>query len=84
MQGNFCFPLYDLSIGLGEDIIGALNYYGVGDPLNLLAIFINSQNCAYIFTFMFFLRLWLAVKPQIISGDFRRLYKVEIPVTVCG
>ena len=24
------------------------------------------------------------VKPQIISGDFRRLYKVEIPVTVCG
>ena len=26
----------------------------------------------------------LNVKPQIISGDFRRLYKVEIPVTVCG
>ena len=26
----------------------------------------------------------LDVKPQIISGDFRRLYKVEIPVTVCG
>ena len=26
----------------------------------------------------------LYVKPQIISGDFRRLYKVEIPVTVCG
>ena len=25
-----------------------------------------------------------SVKPQIISGDFRRLYKVEIPVTVCG
>ena len=26
----------------------------------------------------------ITVKPQIISGDFRRLYKVEIPVTVCG
>ena len=26
----------------------------------------------------------LAVKPQIISGDFRRLFKAEIPVTVCG
>lgn len=26
----------------------------------------------------------ICVKPQIISGDFRRLYKVEIPVTVCG
>ena len=28
--------------------------------------------------------LKVGVKPQIISGDFRRLYKVEIPVTVCG
>ena len=24
------------------------------------------------------------VKPQIISGDFHRLFKTEIPVTVCG
>ena len=30
------------------------------------------------------LQIEMAVKPQIISGDFRRLYKVEIPVTVCG
>ena len=27
---------------------------------------------------------YIIVKPQIISGDFHRLYKVEIPVTVCG
>ena len=26
----------------------------------------------------------VVVKPQIISGDFRRLFKTEIPVTVCG
>lgn len=32
----------------------------------------------------FFEALTIYVKPQIISGDFRRLYKVEIPVTVCG
>ena len=25
-----------------------------------------------------------AVKPQIISGDFRRLFQTETPVTVCG
>ena len=24
------------------------------------------------------------VKPQIISGDFRRLFQTETPVTVCG
>ena len=28
---------------------------------------------------------WIkAVKPQIISGDFRRLFKAETPVTFCG
>ncbi len=59
-HGNFSLPLYDLSIGLGEDIIGALNYYGFGDPLNLLAIFVTEQNSAYLFTFMFFLRLYMA------------------------
>ena len=26
----------------------------------------------------------LFVKPQIISGDFRRLFQTETPVTVCG
>ena len=26
----------------------------------------------------------LSVKPQIISGDFRRLFQTETPVTVCG
>ena len=26
----------------------------------------------------------LIVKPQIISGDFRRLFQTETPVTVCG
>ena len=26
----------------------------------------------------------VGVKPQIISGDFRRLFQTETPVTVCG
>lgn len=60
LHGNFSLPLYDLSIGMGEDIIGVLNYYGFGDPLNLLAVMVTKSNSAYLFTFMFFLRLWLA------------------------
>lgn len=59
-HGNFTMPLYDLSIGMGEDIVGVLNYYGFGDPLNILAVFVNKHNSAYIFSFMFFLRLWLS------------------------
>lgn len=59
-HGNFSLPFYDLSIGMGEDIIGTLNYYGFGDPLNLLAVFVSKSNSAYLFTLMFFLRIWLS------------------------
>ena len=34
--------------------------------------------------FLFRTGMCISVKPQIISGDFRRLFKTEIPVTVCG
>jgi hypothetical protein len=59
-QGNFNLPVYDLSIGMGEDIIGVLNYYGFGDPINLIAVIANQTNGSYIFTFTYFLRLYLA------------------------
>ena len=58
--GNFCFPIYDLSIGMGENIIGCLNYYGFGDPLNIIAIFANSTNGMYVFALRYILGLYLA------------------------
>ena len=60
LRGTPAFPLFDLSIGMGEDVIGVLNYYGFGDPLNLLAVFVTKENSAWLFTVLFFLRLWLA------------------------
>ncbi|MCC8137156.1 MAG: YfhO family protein [Clostridiales bacterium] len=60
MHGKLILPVWDLSIGMGEDITGVLNYYGFGDPINLLSVFAVSKNGAYIFTICFFLRLWLA------------------------
>ncbi len=60
LHGQIVLPLYDLSIGFGEDIIGTLNYYGFGDPLNILAVFATASNGAYIFTGLFFLRGWIA------------------------
>ena len=37
-------PLFDFSLGFGEDFIGGLNYYGLGDPLTLLsALFAPEQ-----------------------------------------
>lgn len=51
---------FDLSIAMGEDIFSALNYYGLGDPLNIIAVFSNRENGVYLFGFMFFLRLYLS------------------------
>lgn len=52
--------MFDLSIAMGENVAGALNYYGWGDPLNLLAIFATKDNGAVIFSAMFVLRILLA------------------------
>ena len=55
----FSLPAFDLSIAMGEDIIGALNYYGFGSPLNLLAIFANNSTGPVLFTVAYYLRLYL-------------------------
>ena len=36
---NFSIPTYDFSIGYGQDILGTLHYYIIGDPFSLLAVF---------------------------------------------
>ena len=59
-RGEWILPTFDLAIGMGEDIIGSLNYYGFGDPLNLLAVFVTKNNSAYLFSFMMILRMWLS------------------------
>ena len=51
---------FDLKIAMGENIISSLNYYGFGDPLNIISVFSNTKNGAYIFSAMIILRLYLA------------------------
>lgn len=36
-------PTWDFSIGYGADIITTLSYYGLGDPLDLLAAFVPGR-----------------------------------------
>lgn len=60
LHGKMVIPMYDLSIGMGEDIIGCLNYYGFGDPMNILAIFATQNNGAMVYAIVFFFRLYLS------------------------
>ena len=59
-SGNIILPHFDLSIGMGEGIIGCLNYYGFGDPFNLIAVFVNDSNAGTLFAIAYFLRMFCA------------------------
>lgn len=50
MQGNFLFPQFDFSIGLGEGVIPALNCYGFGDPFMLISACFPAAYSAYAYT----------------------------------
>lgn len=59
-HGNFALPLFDFNIGMGADILTTLNYYGFGDPLNLLSVFVPMQYTEYLYNFLVIFRLYLA------------------------
>lgn len=60
IHGHFRFPMWDMSIGFGADILGTLNYYAIGDPLNLIYVFSNKSNIELLYNFMLVFRLYLA------------------------
>lgn len=59
-RGVFALPLFDLNIGLGENIVSALNWGGFTDPINLIAIFFPTNRMEYLYNFLVILRVFLA------------------------
>lgn len=57
---TFSIPEFDLSIGLGGSIVTTLGYEVLGDPLNLLAVFIPMQYTEYLYILLVIIRLYLA------------------------
>lgn len=53
-------PQWDMTLGLGADVITTMNYYVLGDPLNLFAVFVSPENTEYLYTFLIVLRIYLA------------------------
>ncbi|MBO6136979.1 MAG: YfhO family protein [Lachnospiraceae bacterium] len=53
------FPMWDISAGLGEDILGVMHYYGVGEPIMLLAAFVPPSRTDYLYCFIYIARLYL-------------------------
>lgn len=57
---QFSLPMWDFSMGYGSDILATLHYYVIGDPLNLLSIFVTPKFTEYLYMFLIVLRLYLA------------------------
>ncbi|MCI8364417.1 MAG: YfhO family protein [Eubacterium sp.] len=60
LRGDFVPPMFDLSLGMGEDIMTTLNFYGLGDPLTLLAALVPEEKTEYLYDFLVVLRIYLA------------------------
>lgn len=60
LQHRFCVQNWDMGIGLGADVIATLHYYGLGDPLNLLSVFVPARYTEVLYHILVILRLYLA------------------------
>ena len=52
--------MVDFSVGQGFDVIGTLNYYGVGDPVNLLTVFFADNHLDQMYMFLILFRMYLS------------------------
>lgn len=60
VEHRLSIPMFDFSIGYGSDIIQTLHYYGFGDPLNLLSVFVPAAYTEYLYGVLIVLRMFLA------------------------
>ena len=60
LQGNFAASTWDMSIGLGSDMLTSLGFYAFGDVLNLLAVAVPREHIGVAFTGIAILRLYLS------------------------
>lgn len=70
LHGKLNFPSWDMGIGFGGDVLGTLNYYAFGDPLNLLYILVKPDHVEYMYIFLAGFRMYLAGFSFIIFSRF--------------
>lgn len=78
IHGQLKLPMWDNSIGYGADILSTLNYYAIGDPINLIYAFSNKSNVEYFYDFAMILRLYLAGFAFVCFGNYLKKDRVGI------
>lgn len=59
-QGQLMIPNWDFSLGEGGDVLQVLQYYGIGDPIAALSVFVSANYLYLFYTISTLLRLYLA------------------------
>lgn len=59
-EGRLELPLWDFKLGMGSDVLTSLNYYVIGDPLNLIDVFFPNEWLEVVFQMLIVFRLYLA------------------------
>lgn len=60
VEHKFQIPMWDMNIGYGSDILLTLHYYVLGDPLNLLSVFVPAEKTEYLYGMLILLRIYLS------------------------
>lgn len=60
VRHTFQIPLWDFHLGYGSDILTTLHYYVIGDPLNLLSIFVPQAYTEDLYQALIVIRMYLA------------------------
>ena len=58
-HGKFIVPTFSFSLGFGADVISTLNWFCVGDPLNLVSVFVPKEGSYVLFVVLAIIRLYL-------------------------
>lgn len=59
VEHSLNIPMFDFSIGFGADIVSTLHYYVIGDPINLLSVFVSPEKTESLYSFIIILRMYL-------------------------
>lgn len=59
-EHRFSIPMWDMSVGYGSDILTTFNWMTIGDPLNLLSVFVSADSAEYLYCFLAVFRIYLA------------------------
>lgn len=80
-NGQFVLPMVDLNIGQGMDVLTTLNYYGFGDPVNLLFLFVPDSLMAEFYVVSVLLRLYCSGLFFLLYCDYMRAERNSLMVS---